>query len=128
MEIKLQTGKLVTLHAFHFTTTYGGLIVGEPNEVINNTIIKQISYPANWGIRKAVFDKSDIYSSEFVLKPIIYNAWLKAGPITEQNNHDGSSLVVIWFGEAQKDMSISEIVSSGLGIFDWDNNAENFDC
>ena len=39
MEIKLQTGRIVQVEAFNLSTTYGSLLVGEPNEEINNSII-----------------------------------------------------------------------------------------
>ncbi|HQZ25180.1 MAG TPA: hypothetical protein PLD18_07750, partial [Flavobacterium sp.] len=87
LKIKLATGKIVTIEAFHFTKTYGGLI-GNPSKEINQEIIKNISYPKNWGQRRAVFDRKDWYLSSEVLKPIIYSAWLTAESIGGKEKHN----------------------------------------
>lgn len=127
LKIKLASGKIVTLEAFHMSRTYGCLITGKPNKEINTDIINNISYPSNWGKRKAVFNKSDLYISEDVLKPIVYSAWLSSKSINDKDNQfDGSDIVVIWFGDSLKGESIDKLIVSILEELDWDKNAENF--
>jgi hypothetical protein len=125
IKIKLSSGKIVTLEAFNMSMTYAGLLVGEPNNEMNDSIISQISYPTNWGTRKAVLNKTDMYTSKNVLKPIIYSVWLTASAVLKIN--DGSSMVLIWFGENSTDKSIQEIIIKGVGGFDWNKHAESFE-
>lgn len=44
MKIKLKTGKIVEVEAFNMSRTYGGLLIGEPDEAMNDSIIGLISY------------------------------------------------------------------------------------
>lgn len=127
LKIKLLSGKNVTLEAFHMTTTYGGLIAGEPTKEMNEKIINNFSSQKNWGARKSYIEKSNMYLSEDVLKPLIYSASLSAKPINDKGKQfDGSSIFVIWFGDNIKDINIEELIVSGIGKFDWDENAENY--
>ncbi|WP_395048862.1 hypothetical protein [Flavobacterium sp.] len=127
LKIKLATGKIITIEAFHFTKTYGGLLTGEPSKEINEEIIKNISYPKNWGQRRAVFDRKDWYLSNEVLKPITYSAWLMAESIDDkEKQYDGSSIIVIWIDDEPKGKDIEEIIVSGIGLFDWEKFAENY--
>ncbi|MBA9072583.1 hypothetical protein GGR22_000709 [Flavobacterium gossypii] len=126
MNLKLKTGKEVSLETFSMSMTYGGLLVGEPNEAINDSIIGLIKYSKDWGNKKVLLKKKNQYSSKNVLKPIIYTVWLTSEAVpTNTDIKDASSIVLIWFGEAHSDKSIHEIIIEGVGDFDWDSNAEN---
>lgn len=125
--IKLASGKIVTLESFHITKTYAGLLAGNPSKEVNLEIINNISYPKNWGVRKSYFDKSKVYLSEDILKPFVCTAWLSAEPINDKKKeYDGSSIVIIWLVDDFKGKSIEELIVSDLGKFEWDNIAENF--
>jgi hypothetical protein len=126
MEIKLNTGKVVSLETFSMSMTYGGLLVGKPDEAMNDGIIGQITHSKEWGNKKVFLKKKDQYSSKNVLKPIIYTVWLTSDAVPACSEiKDASSVVLIWFGEANPDKSINEIIAEGLGNFDWDEHAEN---
>jgi hypothetical protein len=126
MEIKLPTGRIVEVEAFNMSQTYGGLLVGEPNEAMNDSIIGLISYSKDWGNRKALLNKEDMYVSKNVLKPIIYSVWLTSSVVPEKSKiNDASSIVVLWFGVESEDKSIRDIITDGIGNIDWDKNAEN---
>lgn len=126
MEIKLKTGKVVSLETFSMSMTYGGLLVGKPDEAMNDGIIGQITHSKEWGNKKVFIKKTDQYSSKNVLKPIIYTVWLTADAVpTGSEIKDASSIVLIWFGEEHPNKSLTEIIVEGVGNFDWDSNAEN---
>jgi len=126
MKIKLQTGRIVEVEAFSMNRTYGGLLVGEPNKVMNDSIIGSISYSKDWGNRKALLEKKNMYSKKNVLKPIIYSVWLTSEAVTEKLKiNDSSSIVLLWFGEESMEKSIKDIIIEGISDFDWDKNAEN---
>jgi len=126
MKIKLQTRRIVEVEAFSMNRTYGGLLLGEPNEVINDRIISSISYCKDWGNRKALLEKKNMYSKKNILKPIIYSVWLTSEAVTEKLKiHDSSSIVLLWFGEEPMEKSIKDIIIEGISDFDWDKNAEN---
>ena len=126
MKIKLQTGRIVEVEAFSMNRTYGGLLLGEPNEDINDRIISSISYCKDWENRKALLEKKNMYSKKNVLKPVIYTAWLTSESVSEKSKiNDTSSIVLLWFGEELKGKSISDIIIEGISNFNWDKNAEN---
>lgn len=125
--IKLATGKIVTLEAFNMSKTYRGWIVGSPSKEDNIEVINNICYPKDWGNRKSYVEKSKMLHSENILKPIIYSAWLSAKSINDKDNqYDGSSIIVTWFGDKKLNKSVKRIIIDGLGMFNWDNHAENY--
>lgn len=127
LKIKLVSGKNVTLEAFQMSLTYSGLLAGEPTQEMNEKIINNFSSPKKWGGKKTYIEKTNMYRSENVLKPIIYSAWLSAKPINDKEKQfDGSDIVVVWFGNEKLNKSIKRIIVDGLGMFDWDNYAENY--
>jgi hypothetical protein len=126
MKIKLNNGREVKMEAFNMSLTYGGLLVGEPNEAINDSIIGLISYSKDWGNRKALLNKKDMYISKGFLKPIIYSVWLTSSVVpAESKTNDASTIVLLWFGEEPNDKSIPEIIKEEIVNFDWDKHAEN---
>ena len=127
MKIKLNSGKEVYVEAFHCTPTYAGLILGSPTKESNEKLLKQISSPVGWGQRKTLLKKSDLYVSKDVLKPIIYSVWLSSEPINKEGDEfEGSNIILIWLEDENLDMTIKDNISYGIGLFDWDKNAENF--
>ena len=127
LKIKLASGKNVTLESFHITKTYAGLLAGEPTKEMNEKIIDNLNYPKNLGATKSYIEKSNMYLSEVILKPLVFSARLSAEPINDKEKQfDGSEINVIWLGESIKGKSIEELIVSGLGHFDWDKHADNF--
>jgi hypothetical protein len=127
MNIELIGGKKVTLEGFNVEPTYAGLLVGIPTKESNQQLIKSIKPPIQWGQRATLFKKSDLYASKNVLNPIIYSAWLSAEPINDEDNKfDGSNLILIWLGDEHEKMNIHDLIIYGIGLFDWDKKAENF--
>lgn len=127
MKIKLQSGKAVYIEAFHCIPTYSGLLIGLPSKQTNEVLIKQITYPKEWGNKTYVLKKTDMYIAENILKPMINCALLTSEPTDIKGNHfDGSCVVAIWFNDEQFDKSLKEIIIKGLGYFDWDIYAENY--
>jgi hypothetical protein len=126
MKIKLNNGREVKMEAFNMSLTYGGLLVGKPNEAMNDSIIGLISYSKDWGNRKALLNKKDMYLSKNVLKPIIYSTWLTSSVVpAESKTNDASTIVLLWFGEEPNEKSINEIIKQEIDNFDWDKHAEN---
>lgn len=127
LKIKLASGKKVTVEAFHMSITYSGLLAGEPTPEMNEKIISNFSSPKNWGAKKTYIEKTNMYRSENVLKPIIYSTWLSAKAINDKEKlFDGSEIVVVWFGAEELKKSIKRIIVDGLEKFDWNKHAENF--
>ena len=127
IKLKLASGKIVTLEAFHMCKTYSGLITGEPTEEINIEIINNISYPKNWGTRKSFIKKSTMFLSKDILNPVVFSVWLSANPVNDRKNQfDGSSVILTWLADNLKGKNIEEIIVSGIITFDWESQAENF--
>lgn len=126
MEIKLATGKIVIVDSLIMTSTYGGVLIGKPNKTMNDEIISFITHSNDWGNRKVFLKKSNNYSSKDVLKPIAYKVLLLSQPIPNgSKTADASSIVLVWFGDADVSKSINEVIIEGVGKFDWDKYAEN---
>lgn len=127
MNMELIGGKKVTLEGFNMEPTYAGLLAGIPTEESNQLLIKSIKPPKQWGQRATLLNKSDLYASQDVLKPVIYSAWLSAEPINDEGNiFDGSNLILIWLGEEHKEMTLHDLIIYGIGLFDWQKHAENY--
>ena len=128
MKIKLQSGKEVYVEAFHCTPTYAGLLLGSPTKESNEKLLQNLSSPVQWGQRKTLLKKSDLYVSKDVLKPIIYSVWLSSSePINNGGDEfDGSDIILIWLEGENLDMTIKDNIKYGIGLFDWDKNAENY--
>ena len=126
MKIKLQSGKEVYLEAFHCTPIYAGLLVGSPTKESNHKLIKNLSYPKNWGTRECVLKKSDMYVSENILKPIINSVWLSSSEAIDKKS-DGSDLVIMFFSDENNDKTIQEIISKGVGDLQWEKFATDFE-
>jgi len=128
MNITLQSGKEVYMEAYYCTPTYSGLLAGIPSKQSNETLIKHLSYPSDWGKRKCIIKKSDRYISENVLKPIINSVWLSCSEPVDGNDKisDGSELVLMWFSGEQLDKSIQEIIIEGVGDIKWEDFADSF--
>lgn len=127
MNIKLIEGKKVTLEGFNMEPTYAGLLAGIPTEESNQLLIKSIKSPKDWGNRATLLKKSDLYASKDILKPVIYSAWLSSEPINDEyNKYDGSNLILIWLGDENKEMTLQDLIVYGIGLFDWEKHAENY--
>lgn len=127
LTIKLINGKEITVEGFNMKPTYIGLIFGEPEEIINDEILKKTTYPSEWGERKAVYKQKNIKKSKTELKPFIYSTWLTSKPVNDfKNQYEGSGIVMVWFGDEPLNKSIEEIITFELEKFDWDKHAENF--
>lgn len=128
MKIELIGGKKVNLEGFNVEPTFAGLLVGIPTQESKQLLIKSIKPPTQWGQRATLFKKSDLYASKNVLNPMIYSAWLSSPePINDKDNeYDGSNLILIWLGDENKEMTLEDLIVYGIGLFDWDKNAENY--
>ena len=126
MKLKLQSGNEVYVEAFHCTPIYAGLLVGSPTKELNDRLVTNLNYPKNWGIRKCVLKKSDMYISENILKPIINSVWLSSSEAIDAKS-DGSDLVIMWFSNDQLDKTIQEIIIAGVGDLKWENFADDFE-
>jgi len=126
LTIQLSNGTKITIEGFYMIPTYGGLITGEPNDELNDEILKKTSYPIEWGERKVVYKQANIKISETELKPFIYSAWLTSKPVNDKKNQfDGSSIIMVWYGNEPKNKSIQDIILVELENFDW-RHSENF--
>lgn len=126
MEIKLNN-RTLTVESFYMTATYAGLLIGEPNEEINKSIISEISHPRNFTNKKHVVEESNMYLASNVLKPNIYSVYLTGDPINDiTEDFHGSQLIVSWFGDSAFAKSIQDIIANGLKDFDYSKHAENF--
>jgi hypothetical protein len=127
MKLELIGGKIVLLEGFHMEPTYAGLLAGIPTAESNQRLLKSITSPKYWGNRATLLKKSDLYASKDVLKPVIYSAWLSSEPINDKDNkYDGSNLILIWLGDENKEMTLHDLIIYGIGLFDWDKYAKNY--
>ena len=124
-EIKLASGKIVTIEKFEMSFTYDGLLLGTPDKEMNDRTISDIK--KSYGNGRLLMLLDDAYVSEKLLKPIIFSTQLISDPIKKtKDNSDGSYLNLVWFGDDFKSNTIEKIIM-GLKVFDWDAEAENYE-
>lgn len=127
ISFQLNSGREVSLVSFSFTFTYGGLLVGAPNEERNREKILKAKYPSEWGTRNFLVIQPSENEIKTQLKPICYCAWLESDSINSTDDtSDGSNLIVIWYGDSPDQKTINDILVSDLKNLDWDKHAENF--
>lgn len=127
ISFQLNSGRKVSLVSFSFTYTYGGLLVGSPDEERNRKKVLSAKYPSEWGSRNFLIVQPSENEIKTQLKPICYCAWLESDPINSTDYRaDGSSLIVIWYGDSPDQKSIHDILASDLKNIDWDKHAKNF--
>jgi hypothetical protein len=123
-EIKLASGKIVTLERFKMEFIYDGILVGKPNKEVNDRIISDAVKELKQN--KVLVLMDDAYSSEDLLKPIMITAGLISQPINDSEEmFDGSYLNIIWFSNDLKTNSIDKMIGN-LKNFDWNLEAENY--
>jgi len=121
-EVRLKSGKIVTIERFEMTFTYEGLLLGKPDKKLNNIIIQSIK--DNHKESNFLLILEDAFISEEQLKPFIFSATLSSKPIDRTN--DISALDIVWFGDDIKNLSISELVMN-IKKFNWSELAQDFE-
>lgn len=125
LDINLEKGKKVTVNAFSMNFTYGGLLTYQTSEDINRKLFERASYPSNWNNRAVLKIKPKEANFKSFLDSCYYCVWLSS--TWKQNNQsDGSELVVIWFDDIPNQRSIEHIITYGIKNIDWEDHAEGF--
>ena len=118
----------VEVVAFSFGYTYGGLLLGIPNDRINQKIYDRISYPEDWGKRKQLKLKprpTDFISGIKGLPHAHYSVWVYSKyPMNE--NSDGTQLIITWLDGVPNNKSISDIIYQGIKSVNWFKEATDF--
>ena len=126
MKIKLNSGIELKVEAYHFTPTLAGVILYSPSEKTNQNLVNHLHYPKDWGNRVCIMKKSDMYTSENILKPVINSVWLSSSEPIEDKNSFGADLVVMFFSDENLEMTIQEIILNGVRDLHWDKFATDF--
>jgi hypothetical protein len=121
-EVRLKSGKIVTIEKFEMTFTYEGLLLGKPDKKLNNIIIQSIK--DNHKESNFFLILEDAFISEEQLKPFIFSVTLSSKPIDKTN--DISALDIVWFGDDIKNLSVSELVMN-IKKFNWSELAQDFE-
>ena len=121
-QVKLKSGKVVTLDNFKMSFTYDGLLLGSPNKKMNDLIIQDVvnSFDGN----KVLMMLEDAYKIGEILKPLIFNARLTSNPIDKRN--DASYLNIVWFGDDFKTITIEKMILNFKKI-NWKIEAEDYE-
>jgi hypothetical protein len=124
-QIKLVNGKIVTIEDFKMQFVYDGMLLGQPNQEVNEKIIS--NFIKSFNSNKFFVIMDDAYISENQLKPIMFSAQLVSEPVNDyEERFDGSYLNVLWFGIDFKSNTIDKMIMN-LKDFDWDVEAENYE-
>lgn len=137
MEITLNDGNSVYLDDFKFYTTYGGLIVGHPNQRINEAIIQDC--------RDTLFKQ--MHAEPYLIAPVkkleeIIEYFDKNNPTKEIieimpkyifsvrliSTQKWLQLPVIWLDDINLQMSLTQIIErSGIKKIDFLGSAEEYE-
>jgi hypothetical protein len=113
-DFSLVCNRGVDIEAFHMEETYAGWLEGAIVEEYNDQLISQARSRLDklWGFSGAVY----------VIPP--------ASRIVRFHSigrHCGSSLVVIWFGERERELPVHAMVEAACRYVPWDQYAKDFD-
>jgi hypothetical protein len=125
MDILISNNRNVTVDSFTMDFTYAGLLSYTSTERINKAIFEGANYPSSWGNRKVLKIEPNGGDFKIDLNHCYYCAWMNSDTVGF-SDADGSTLVVIWFGDLPNARSIENIIQQGISKIDWEANAENF--
>jgi hypothetical protein len=128
--MKLDCGRQVSLDAFNYGRTYGGLMLGRPNAKLNAwTIEAEVAAASkSWGPRKthlippAVDDRDPKHP---LLPPTCLWAWLTC-PCPIKPTFQASELVVVWFADECHAEPIADVVFRAVRGLPWEELAQDF--
>jgi hypothetical protein len=124
-QIKLANGKIVTIEDFKMQFVYDGILLGQPNQEVNEKIIA--NFIKTFNSNKVFMIMDDAYVTEDRLKPILFSAQLVAEPINgSEGLFDGSYLNIAWFSSDLKTNTIEKMIKN-LKPFDWNIEAKNYE-
>lgn len=124
-QIKLASGKTVTIEDFKMQFVYDGMLLGQPNRGVNGKIIS--NFIKSFNSNKVLMIMDDAYVTEDRLKPILFSAQLVAEPINDSEGiFDGSYLNIAWFSNDFKSSTIEKMIMNLQG-FDYEKEAQNYE-
>lgn len=132
---KLECGRVVGISGLHVTATYAGLLEGTPNTKVDNWFVASFrkGVRAYWGDRPIHVIAPKIYHLETHcgrtsrwMPPVTYHAWLQSAALSGSEKF-ASELVVIWFGEREKGLTLFETTKRALWQLSWDELAGECD-
>ena len=135
-DFSLVCNRNVDLEAFHMEETYAGWLEGAIAEEYNDRLISEAKsrLDKTWGFSGAVYvipptsrivRIHSINRRNVLLPPWCYHALLTSKAIDD--HYCGSSLVVIWFGERERELTVHEMVEAACRYVSWDQYAKDFD-
>jgi hypothetical protein len=124
-QIKLASGKIVTIEDFKMQFVYDGMLLGQPNKEVNGKIIS--NFIKSFNSNKVYIMMDDAYVTEDRLKPILFSALLVAAPVNDKEGiFDGSYLNIAWFSNDFKSSTIEKMIMNLQG-FDYEKEAQNYE-
>jgi hypothetical protein len=124
-QIKLASGKIVTIEDFKMQFVYDGMLLGQPNKEVNGKIIS--NFIKSFNSNKVYIMMDDAYVTEDRLKPILFSAQLVAAPVNDKEGiFDGSYLNIAWFSNDFKSSTIEKMIMNLQG-FDYEKEAQNYE-
>jgi hypothetical protein len=123
MKINLECGVTVEVTDFEFTTTYGGLIEGVPNQEFNDEIIER-------AVRKQPFGP---YRPQHLIPPVIDHSggWPRLPSFILSaflvNVFKQQHLVVVWLRDDFDDLTIPQVICDAVRTLPWLALAEHYE-
>ena len=103
------------------------MIGGIPNISHNEGIVRELNYHETWGTYNVMQILPPIEEVQAQLKPLRYCALLESNCINPNDMvHDGSMLIVIWYGDQPNFKPIEKLLEDSLKNIKWDENANNY--
>jgi hypothetical protein len=129
---RLDCGRVVGMVGVHVMPTYAGLLEGVPDSKLDAGLIKQSRERVSslFGERPVHVIPPKTYHlltegrrTSRWMPPVTYYAWLESGALDGSDNF-ASELVVIWFGERERETTLFETAKRALRHLAWEELAE----
>jgi len=124
---RLDCGRVVGIVGLYLMPTYASLLEGVPDAKYDDMLIARFrkGVSAFWGDRPVHVIPSQSYHlltevgrTSRWMPPVTYYAWLQSGAMSDSDNF-ASELVVIWFGERERDITLFETTKRALRELSW---------
>lgn len=104
--------------------TYGGVYASKSYRITNTKLLKNLSFPSNWGKRKSIKVLPVHEYLESRLPSYTIHAWIISEPFDLDS--DGSELVITWLEESIE-QNIKNLIKKQLNKIDWVSEAQDYE-
>jgi hypothetical protein len=126
----LKNGRKITVNNINIDSVYDRIFIEPSSPEMINELMDTFRYPScQWGdYRSSIMRKDFDKIAQGILPDFFISLWLTSSPLND-DNFDGSELIISFFSNLDISKTLDEIISDGLDDIDnvYEDYAMNFE-